>query len=58
MADLADVAPVGITQALIDEKHQMERALNSMQEALTTTTMEKEQMHKLFTDFKLNFATI
>ena len=49
---------VGLTQALIDEKNQLERALFSVQEALTTTTTEKEQMHKLFTDFKVHFATI
>ena len=30
----------------------------AVQEALTTTTTEKEQMHKLFADFKMHFATI
>ena len=49
---------IGLTQALIDEKNQLERALFAVQEALTTTTTEKEQMHKLFADFKVHFATI
>lgn len=66
MTDLAGGSPslpsaannVGLTQALIDEKNQLERALFAVQEALTTTTTEKEQMHKLFSDFKIHFATI
>ena len=58
MADYASPANVGLTQALIEEKNQLERALFAVQEALTTTTTEKEQMHKLFNDFKIHFATI
>lgn len=63
MADLIETttaahANIGLTQALIDEKNQLERALFAVQEALTTTTTEKEQMHKLFADFKVHFATI
>ena len=48
----------GITQALIDEKNDLERALFAVQEALQTSTSEKEQMHKLFNDFKSHFTTI
>ena len=47
-----------MTQALIEEKNELERALYAVQEALTTSTNEKEQMHKLFNDFKGHFATI
>ena len=56
--DTTTHANIGLTQALIDEKNQLERALFAVQEALTTTTTEKEQMHKLFADFKIHFATI
>jgi len=42
MADYASPANVGLTQALIEEKNQLERALFAVQEALTTTTTEKE----------------
>ena len=48
----------GLTQALIEEKNELERALFAVQEALQTSTNEKEQMHKLFNDFKSHFATI
>ena len=48
----------GLTQVLIEEKNELERALFAVQEALQTTTSEKEQMHKLFNDFKLHFTTI
>ena len=58
MPDPCATATATLTQALIDEKNEMERALFAVQEALTTTTSEKEQMHRLFTDFKTHFATI
>ena len=43
--------------ALLDEKNDLERALMSVQEALQTTTNEKEQITKLFQDFKVHFET-
>ena len=45
MATLAETTAhnnVGLTQALIEEKNQLERALFAVQEALTSTTTEKE----------------
>ena len=42
----------------MEEKNELERALFAVQEALQTSTSEKEQMHKLFNDFKSHFATI
>jgi len=47
-----------VTKVLLEEKNELERALFSIQEALQTSTSEKEQIHKLYTDFKSHFETI
>lgn len=46
------------TRLILQEKNELERALFAVQEALQTTTTEKDQLHKLFCDFKLHFETI
>jgi hypothetical protein len=46
------------TRLILQEKNELERALFAVQEALQTTTTEKEQLHKLFCDFKIHFETI
>ena len=50
-------ASVAVTQALLEEKNELQRALFAVQEALQTSHGEKEQMHKLFTDVKSHLAT-
>jgi hypothetical protein len=52
-----NTASVAITQALLEEKNELQRALFAVQEALQTAQGEKEQMHKLFTDVKSHLAT-
>ena len=42
----------------MDEKNELERALMSVQEMLQNTTNEKEQVTKLFQDFKVHFESI
>jgi DNA phosphorothioation-dependent restriction protein DptG len=43
---------------LLQEKNELERALFAVQEALQTSTTEKEELTKLFTDFKSHFDTV
>lgn len=43
---------------LLQEKDELERALFAVQEALQTTTSEKEQVHRLLNDFKSHFKII
>lgn len=43
---------------LAQEKSELERALFSVQEALQTTSTEKEQLHKMFMDFKNHYETV
>ena len=43
---------------LLTEKNDLERALGSVSDLLQQTTLEKEQLHKLFTDLKAHFDTI
>lgn len=45
-------------EILLSEKNDLERALSSVQELLTTTIQEKEQVHKLLDDFKSHFTVI
>ena len=40
------------------EKQELERALFAVQEALQTSNTEKEQLHKVFTDFKTHYETV
>jgi len=44
--------PFNATHAILEEKNDLQRALFTVQEALQTSTGEKEQLHKLFTDIK------
>lgn len=45
-------------ELILNEKNDLERALNSVQELLQKTASEKEQIHKLFQDFKGHFEVI
>lgn len=47
-----------ISKQLTQEKADLERALTTVQEALQTTSMEKEQLMKIFTDFKAHYETV
>jgi hypothetical protein len=40
------------------ERQELERALFAVQEALQTSNTEKEQLHKVFTDFKSHYETV
>lgn len=40
------------------ERQELERALFAVQEALQTTNTEKEQLHKVFVDFKGHYETV
>jgi hypothetical protein len=40
------------------EKSELERALFAVQELLQTTNTEKEQLHKIFVDFKNHYETV
>jgi hypothetical protein len=42
----------------MQEKAELERALFAVQEALQTSSTEKEQLHKLFLDFKQHYETV
>jgi predicted nucleic acid-binding Zn-ribbon protein len=55
---MVDVYHGGPSQTLMDEKNELERALMSVQEMLQNTTNEKEQVTKLFQDFKVHFESI
>ena len=56
--DIGAFGSTNVTKVLLEEKNELERALFSIQEALQTSTSEKEQIHKLYTDFKSHFETI
>lgn len=45
-------------EKVISEKNELERALASVSELLETTVTEKEQLGKLFADFKLHFQSV
>lgn len=45
-------------EKVIDEKNELWRALTDVQEILEKTKTEKDQMSKLFTDFKAHFEVI
>ena len=45
-------------EKLIDEKNELWRALTDVQDILEKTKNEKEQVTKLFTDFKSHFEVI
>lgn len=48
----------GHIEALIAEKNELERALSSVSEILQNTVQEKDQLSKLFSDFKDHFGSI
>lgn len=43
---------------LSQEKNDLERALHAVQEQLQTSTTEKDQLHKVFMDFKSHYETV
>jgi hypothetical protein len=45
-------------EMIINEKDQLERALASVSDILQNTVQEKDQLSKLFNDFKEHFNTI
>lgn len=45
-------------EAIINEKNELERALASVSDILHNTVQEKDQLSKLFTDFKEHFKSI
>ena len=45
-------------ESVMQEKNELERALISVTDKLQATVSEKDQLSKLFTDFKSHFETI
>lgn len=45
-------------EQIIAEKNDLERALSSVTDILQNTVIEKDQLSKLFNDFKQHFQTI
>lgn len=45
-------------ESVMAEKNDLERALISVTDKLQATVAEKDQLSKLFTDFKSHFETI
>lgn len=45
-------------EQIIQEKNELERALASVSDILQNTVAEKDQLSKLFSDFKQHFSVI